>query len=106
MRLLVDRDHRDRRCGGIATRAEHLPAQRREDVDRPATHQAERRQRGRKATEQRDQENRDGVPPDDAHGRVPARYCSDTRRPITGPVPDAASASTTKAVCLDFSVIA
>ena len=33
-------------------------------------------------------------------------YCSVTRRPITGPAPALASASTTKATCFDFSVMA
>jgi len=99
--LLVDRDHRDRRRGGIAARTEDFPPQRGESVDRPAMGQVERRQRRDEAGGQHNENDRDRISSDGAaHGDVRLSnrygYSRRTRRPMIGAEPGSAPRSTRK----------
>ncbi len=104
--LFVDRNHGDG-CGrGVAMRPKQLPAQRGQRVDRPAMREVERRHHGQQSASRGDHEDCDGVPPETHPPPVLSfRYCSVTRRPITGPAPGAALGSITNAANFDFSVI-
>ena len=107
--FLVDRDHHRRRGGGVVPPAEHLPAQRRENVDRQAVGEVEYGRDGNRRADQYDGSDGDRVPrrAPDVQGLRPGKtYSIRSRRPTIGVGPGLAWGSTRNTIRRDANVAA